>query len=173
MTAPKPLGLRALELAIQEIGKGEDPSLGNNRGRAVDAYRAHAGLAWSKGPWCAVFVSAMLARAAGGVDSVPFKLSPGARNLWDSAALSPGALCVAVPQPGDIIVWKRRNRLKLVVGGHIAFVRRYLPEKNDLLVTVDGNRDRTRGGKKYALVDAFFHSQGDWRHDLVGIVRLP
>jgi hypothetical protein len=167
------LGQRALALAILEIGKGEDPKLGNNQGRDVARFRQEAGLPWSKGAWCSVFVCAKLVCAAKeAAEDLPFQPLASAENAFHNMLEVPGAELVLVPRAGDIILWKRR-KLGVVIGRHIAFVRHFLRERNDLLVTVDGNKDRRWAGQKYALVDTFFHSQGDWRRDLAGIVRLP
>ncbi len=172
----KPLRVRALELAVLEIGKGEDPGLGNNRGADIDRFCMEAGVPWLIGEapsWCCILVCAKFACAAGGPGHLPFKPLASAENCWKEMLYVPGAELVTEPAPGDLLLWKRRNRFGIVVGRHIAFAKVYRKQQRDLLVTVDGNRDKRRGKGKYALVDSFVHQQGEWRDDLVGILRLP
>lgn len=171
--ANKSLGYRAMELGLKEIGRGEDPALGNNRGHYVSLWKVEAGLAWVKDgdPWCAIFASAMLARVCGGFDKVPFKLYSGARKLCESAATMPGARWSDEPVPGALALFKRPG------GMHVCFILEHRPDLGDRLRTLDGNKDKKRTWygkvKRYALVDTFGHPQGSWRETWQGGVVLP
>lgn len=166
------LGLRTLAYALAEIGKGEDPRLGNNLGEDIDRYCELAGMPWlvGTGPyWCSIFDSAMLVKACL-PGRPPFDMSPKAKTLWENASKSPGARIVDTPEPASLNLYKRRNKLGIVIGHHINITEKYDAEK-DLLVTVDGNRNLR--GQKFALVDRFPQQQGSWRKDYVGSVVLP
>jgi len=174
IVANKSLGLLGLEGAIQDIGKGEVPGK-NNRGPYIDQLCLEAGLPWLVGEapsWCCILVCAKTACAVGGPDNLPFKPLASAENCFNGMTKVPGAIIVFDDfLPGDILLWKR-YRFGVRVGSHIAFARRHWRDK-DRLITVDGNKDRKRGGKKYALVDSFLHPQGEWRENFVAGVRLP
>lgn len=160
------IGARLLGCAVSDIGKGEEGE--NNTGPYVSRLRHEAGLEWSKGPWCAVAVSAWLVRTEG--SKLTFHVSASARTLFDNAVASPTSrLLLEDPEPGAIICWVRRNRLGIKVGHHIAVIEKF-EKQRDWLQTVDGNHNRP--GQRFAQVDRFTHPQGSWRKDLVGVVAL-
>lgn len=168
--APPPtLGMRALACAIADIGEGEQD--GNNVGPYISELRAEIGMPWSKGPWCAVAVSAWLIRGAE-PDQLPFLPSPSALTLFQNAANSHGARLITLPEPGALICWVRRNKLGLKSGHHIALIETVeVGPQGTRLSTVDGNK--TARGQRFAFVDRFPHPQDSWKKDLVGMVALP
>ena len=116
------IGEAALEIAIAEIGQGED---GRNN---ITKYST------TEGPWCAAFVAWCLKKAAVALQrTLPFEPSAGARKLFSQIA-SAGTL-VTWPRPGDVVCW-RRGRARSWQG-HIGFVESSTPQ--GLIETVEGN----------------------------------
>ncbi len=154
-----------LLVAEKEIGKGEDPTLGNNRGADVDRYRAGDGTnkgEGGSGSWCGSFVSFCYVEAAGG--DLPFKTSRGAKRLGRNVAAA-GREC-DLPEPGAVIVWDR-GRLKWQ--GHVGLCHHYDPT-TDTLVTIEGNKNKR--GRRFAKVGYFTYPNGLWRKKLDRIATL-
>jgi len=154
-TGPSPLGLRALELARSQIGRGESGR--NNEGPDLDRYRmdkhGHVGPA---GAWCAAFGCWYL-EGAGAV----FKRSHSAKTLFANL-LKAGARKVAEPALGDLSLWHRG-----VAGartGHWGIVS--APLDGSAFKTIEANR-----GAFPSKVREYPHELGEAL--LLGFARLP
>lgn len=154
-----------LLVAEKEIGKGEDPAIGNNRGADVDRYRAGDGTGkgqGGRGSWCGSFVSFCHVEAAGGFP--PFETSRGAKRLGRNVA-AVGREC-DLPEPGAVIVW---DRGKLKWRGHVGLCHHY-DVTTDTLITIEGNKNRR--GQRFAKVGYFTYPNGLWRKKLDRIATL-
>ena len=82
-----PLTLRALEVAITQLGQQEDPA-GSNRGPMVDKYLRSVGL--NPGyAWCQAFVYWCYATAAAATGTkCPVIRTAGVRDCWNKTPLS-------------------------------------------------------------------------------------
>lgn len=105
--APPPrLGAVLVEMAVRELGKGEDPLLGNNQGHDVVRYRGGID---DKGAWCADFVFYCYAQAAkrlyGSRESLPFKRSRSAKGLY--RRIGKAGSFVKRPMVGDVVLFER------------------------------------------------------------------
>lgn len=149
-TGPEPkgglFGTLALRWIVSQIGKGEDPALGNNRGSDIEEWLAadgtgrpadtsrDDGMAWM---WCAVLISAGLVAGAKALGKqLPCETSRGALDLARKMR-NGGAALVDVDDvaPGDVLLLDRGK-----VGGrdyHICIVERVLG--GGVVGTVEGN----------------------------------
>lgn len=160
-----PLRLRALEFARREIGRGEDPSLGNNRGEVLDEYRETAGLPVGGGDaWCAAFICAMFVKASLS-GKAPFEVSTGAKRLVRNVAVA--GLETINPEPGAVICWHRG--IAVDWRGHVGLIESYNAE-SDLLVTIEGNKNLR--GQSIAKVERFSYPAGSWRERLYKIALI-
>ena len=140
---PKELRLRALEIALTQVGVKERPS---NRGKEVEEYQAEAGI-HPGDPWCAAFVNWCARRAAAelgvtsALEAVPLQgyvqsyVDHGKQHGWVVKAneVKPGHLfCVYHPS---------LNRY-----AHIGFVGEMLPSRTHF-TTVEGNAN-SQGGRE-------------------------
>mgnify|MGYP003153781975 FL=1 len=154
------LGLAALEVAIEEIGLGEEG--GNNSGPHVAKYK----LQEDDGPdddgaWCAAFISWCIEEACRrlGVE-MPFKRSQGAKRLFKNAG-NAGSF-TSTPRPGDLICWDRGTPGSWQ--GHIGIVEKI---DGSIVHTVEGNV-----GRYPSVVRRFMHDL-DRQSRLEGFARLP
>ena len=156
---PSALGLRALEVAVGELGRGEIG--GNNSGADVARYHGIAddGDDDDDGAWCAAFVGWCYQQAAGGRDALPFKRSGGAKVLFQRVAAA-GAR-VRYPAPGDVVCWHRGDPKGWQ--GHIGIVEHF---DGALVHTIEGNTGRYPS-KVRRLVRDFADP------NLVGFARAP
>ncbi len=100
---PSTIGLAALEVAREEIGRGEEGS--NNHGPHIRRY------GFGFGPfraWCAKFVFFCLFVGAGRI-SLKLKVEQewGARKLFRHIVASGMLVDLQYLQPGDIVLWSR------------------------------------------------------------------
>lgn len=156
------LHARALRIAINEIGNGEDPAMGNNRSERIYYYRKTDGTErpWNgNGPWCAAFVSSCFVRAAIDVGkALPFTTSRGAKALTESVR-DAGRRCT-YPEVGALICWHRSRLGAASRKGHVAVIAE-VDKATDSIVTIDGNKNMP--GEKFATVERFEHPAGRWR----------
>jgi hypothetical protein len=118
--SPAPPGRpTALDLARAELGATEVP-LGSNTGGRVSVYLARSG--FSAAPWCAAFISFILAEA--GITLLPYSarvaaLVASARAIGRWRDVDAGHS----PAPGDLAVFRRSGQDPRQGGdGHIAMV---------------------------------------------------
>jgi hypothetical protein len=165
---PSKLGLKALEVAILEIGNGELG--GNNSGNHVARYHGVIKDRGSDdiGAWCASFVGYCCSVAADsiGVD-LPFQKSGGAKTTYKRAGEAGQFVGVNQALPGDFVCWDRGKLLSNGMPswlGHIGFVEKL---ENGILHTVEGNV-----GRFPSTVRRFMHDI-DKEPKLIGCARLP
>jgi hypothetical protein len=128
-----PLGQRALEVAIREIGNGEEG--GNNSGPQVAKYHGiqDDGDPDDDGSWCASFVSWCFEEAARELGvSLPFERSGGAKQLFRNITSTGEVVSKALP--GDVVLWDRGEPGSWQ--GHIGIVEHV---EGGLLHTLEGN----------------------------------
>jgi hypothetical protein len=94
----------ALEIAIGEIGKGEE--LENNAGPDIEKY-LH-GLADPPANWCAGSLCWCYLQASDVLQvKLPFKYTLSARNLFNQFRSCKGLAIVEIPEPGDLMfLWR-------------------------------------------------------------------
>ena len=155
------LGLEALKIATENIGKGEEG--GNNSGPFVEMLH---GKEFDEdndddGAWCAAFVSwcSELACKKMGIQ-MPFKRSGGAKALYKR--ISKAGSIVDDPLPGDVVCWDRGKKGSWQ--GHIGFVESC---QGGILYTVEGNV-----GRYPSLVRNFQHDLSR-ENRLIGFARMP
>lgn len=124
-----PLASKALAIAATQVGVREH---GRNRGPEVDSYSRDIGHDPTKAdPWCAIFVSAMVKRAADALGvPVPLHLTAGVFTLDEQ---TPASMHRKTPVAGSIFIKNAHEHTGFVVG-----VR-----EDGTLDTVEGN---TNGG---------------------------
>lgn len=162
---PHPLLVKVLGCAKAELGHGEDPKLGNNRGAYVDHYRSLDGTgkgAGGKGSWCGVWICFVFIMAM--PEGIPFEPSRGAKRLGKNIAAAGRELYL--PEPGAVIVW---DRGVIAWKGHIGLCYSY-DAATDTLVTIEGNK--TRKGQRFAEVQFFTYPNGAWRKRLDRIATI-
>ena len=167
----------ALEIAISEIGNGENPALGNNRGDHIDRYRTATGEPGGAGAWCAAACSYWFSVAAAcfvGSDlkarrlRVPFPLSRGAKRLVRN--MGTAGRFVDLPEPGCLIGWHNRNLGPRHWRGHVEIVCSYREDHDELLtISANANNRQLESGRRYSIVDRRTWSRGSWR---VGLYRI-
>ena len=130
------LGLTALSVAIECLGKGEEG--GNNSGPFVEMLfgKEYDGDDDDDGAWCAAFVSFCFKQASlsSGVD-LAFKTSFGAKRLFKN--IGNAGQFVSLPKPGDIVCWDRGTPGSWQ--GHIGIVEKC---EEGILHTIEGNTGR-------------------------------
>ena len=101
---------KTLEIAATQIGVREH---GRNRGPEIDAYNREIGHDSAKAhPWCAIFVSAMVKRAADALGvPVPIRLTAGCWTLDEQA---PPYMRSSVPAAGAIFLLNGHRHTGLV-----------------------------------------------------------
>ena len=130
------LASSALEVALGELGNGEEG--GNNSGPHIARYKGIAddGDPDDDGAWCASFVSFCFDTAADCLDiDLPFKTSHGAKALYKRIAEA-GAK-VSAPIPGDVVCWDRGKPGSWQ--GHIGIVEKF---EGGIVYTIEGNVGR-------------------------------
>lgn len=136
LTKAGPLGRKALDVAIGELGTMEVPA-GSNSGPRVNQYLASVGL----GPgfaWCAAFVYWCASQAAAGANPLP--RTGGVQKMWrDGLSLGLPALTTAeaLAQPNRIAPGMAFFITHGAGTGHTGFVEGLLPDGR--LMTVEGN----------------------------------
>ena len=155
------LGLQALAIAAESIGKGEEG--GNNSGPFVEMLHGKEfdGDDDDDGSWCAAFVSWCCEQACKKMGvQMPFKRSGGAKALY--RRIYKAGSKVDNPLPGDVVCWDRGKKGSWQ--GHIGFVESC---QNGILYTIEGNT-----GKYPSLVR---RSQHDLSREnrLIGFARIP
>ena len=152
-----PLGFAALEVAVEELGRGE--AGGNNYGPDVVRYRRGID---DGGPWCADFVSWCFLEGAKRLGlTVQFRVSRSARRLC--ARIARAGFVVTTPRPGDVFLLSRG--LAGSRKGHTGFVEHLQPD-GATFTTIEGNR-----GAYPSKVGQFERRLGDG--DLILIARAP
>ena len=155
------LGLTALAIAIENIGKGEEAS--NNSGEFVEMLhgKIYDGDLDDDGAWCAAFISWCFSQACEKLNiEIPFQCSSGAKSLYRKIG-SAGEF-IDDPSPGDVVCWDRG-----VTGswqGHIGIVEKC---SNGILYTIEGNV-----GRYPSVVSRFTHNL-DLQPRLEGYARCP
>lgn len=127
---PSSLGLRAAQIARQEVGVTEQPK-GSNRGPRVDIYQGGKGQFW-----CCHFVSWCVEQA--GQSPFGHLASVAALREWAQGHRAYIRAATAEPLTGDIFTMARTDRAGRVVGGHTGFVISYDPAAKRMK-TVEGN----------------------------------
>jgi len=155
------LGGFALELAHEDIGKGEDCDHGgvhkNNCGPYVRLVRGDD----LRDAWCAAAVSYWFRGAATQLDvRLPFTPSLSARRLFKRMVAAGGTI-VKLPQAGDVALWSRPPN---PFSGHIGIVSRVEAPLPGAFFAIEANV-----GPR-AVVAEFPHRVGEKR--LLGFVRL-
>ncbi len=134
----KRLHLVALEIAVDDLGEGEDGA--NNRGPYIRFIRSVDGT--GRGPkgagaWCACFVSSCLVRAAGHLGyELPVKTTRSAQAIYKRVSRV-GSLSQE-PRVGDLICW-RRTKEAGDWRGHVGIVEKV---EGDTVHAIEGNRGR-------------------------------
>jgi hypothetical protein len=165
--------LLGLELAENELGKGEDPELGNNRGADVYRYRSEDGTGMpsqGNGPWCSSFAASRHEVAAGNLGlEMACRTSRSAKRYCD--LMTAGGRPLDEPEPGCIVVWSRGAPSTWGTSrkGHIGICVSYDPGM-DTLITIEGNK--TQRGQRFAKVARFAYRAGSWRSRLYGLATL-
>ena len=158
---PPQLAGAMLQVAIENLGKGEEG--GNNSGPFVEMLhgKEYDGDTDDDGAWCARFVSYCLAQACDRLDAVmPCKPSGGAKRLYKS--IGKAGSFVEHPMPGDVVCWDRGKKGSWQ--GHIGIVERC---EDGVLYTVEGNV-----GRYPSKVRRFKHDLKSQTR-LEGFARLP
>ncbi len=128
-----PRGRAALRVALQEVASGAGEEGGNNRGPFVRKYLN--GIIAPPADWCAGFVSWCFDQPAG---SCPFGYTLGARDLLRRCRARGWGFDhrVELPQPGDMVVWRRGP----IDGwqGHVGLV--FEASEGGMLYTIEGNK---------------------------------
>lgn len=152
----------AIDYAIGEIGSGEDPRLGNNKGLDIERYHGVIS-AKSSGNWCAAFVSYCYKRAAAELQTtLPFALSAGAKRLAKN--IGEAGRTLKVPEAGAVICWNRG------IGwtGHIGIVESTFATADGIsITTIEGN-----AGKFPSRVERYHYREGSWQKRLYLMARL-
>jgi hypothetical protein len=158
------LHARALDIARGDLGKGEQGT--NNRGPYIEQIRSVDGT--GRGPsgagaWCACFASSCLVRAASVLGlTLPIKTSRSAQALYKRVGKA--GRFVEVPEPGDLICWRRTEQ----AGdwrGHVGIVERVT---GDTVETIEGNR-----GPYPAVVARYrYNLRAERARKLLGFARL-
>jgi len=142
------IGVHALRFAIGEMKKGAGEEGGNNMGPFVAKYHKMSTdkLSQVKYAWCAAFVSYCFSKAAADQNrTMPFKYTGGAQNILNQARANnkyifkpsdtkDAASGHDVPEPGDVVVWKRGSQ---AWQGHVGIVHSV---KDGILFVIEGNR---------------------------------
>jgi hypothetical protein len=119
------LARKTLDIAATQIGVREH---GRNRGPEIDGYCRDIGHdPEAADPWCAIFVSAMVKRAAESL-GMPMPLRPTA-GCWTLDENAPKSLHVAVPVAGCIFITNGHK--------HTGFVESVLADGS--CATIEGN----------------------------------
>ena len=158
---PNLLGLAALEVAIKNLGMGEEG--GNNSGEFVEMLHGknYDGDPDDDGSWCASFISWCFEQACDNLNiKMPFARSGGAKSLYRKIGAA-GEL-IDHPQPGDVVCWDRGVRGSWQ--GHIGIVEKC---ENGILYTIEGNV-----GRYPSVVCRFTHNL-DLQPRLEGFARCP
>ncbi len=158
------LQLLALEIAVADLGKGEDGA--NNWGPFIRFIRSVDGTGRGpkgRGAWCSCFMSSCLIRAAGQLGyELPVKTTRMARALYKRTGRI--GTFTQEPQPGDFICWYRTKD----AGdrrGHIGIVETV---DGDVIRAVEGNR-----GKYPSVVSRYVYSlKRERKRKLLGFSRL-
>ena len=156
-----PLGLAALQVAIANIGHGEEG--GNNSGPFVEMLQGkqYDGDTDDDGAWCAAFIGWCFEKGAARLGTtLPFKRSAGAKKLWKN--IGNAGSFPSVPAPGDVFCFDRGKKGSWQ--GHIGIVERYA---DGIMYTVEGNV-----GRYPSKVRRFMHDLAD-QSRLEGFARAP
>tara|TARA_Y100000004_G_C8859320_1_gene388297 strand:- start:119 stop:802 length:684 start_codon:yes stop_codon:yes gene_type:complete len=154
-------GIIALEIAISQIGNGEEG--GNNSGPFVEMlkHKEYDGDTDDDGAWCASFVSWCFEQAYEAIgEPMPFAYSEGAKQTWKNIG-NAGSFPES-PAPGDVVCWDRGDPGSWQ--GHIGFVEKL---EDGILYTVEGNV-----GSYPSKVRRFQHVMKD-QDRLEGFGRTP
>jgi len=147
------LALTALEIALDDVGRGEIGA--NNAGAYVWSLTGRK----TSGAWCAAAVYTWIKRAANRVGvRCPVPRIHSARKLV-AAIIDAGGEVVDQPMPGDIVLWSRGRPWQ----GHVGIVAETCLQR---FRSVEGNR-----GRFPALVKVFTHRMDERR--LLRFVTLP
>ncbi len=124
----------AVQIAAGEIGHGEDPALGPNRGEWVRQYCAPHG---DGHQWCAAFAGWCYQAAADSLAiPLPFKRSLGAKRLGANvAAVGRKFTDATKARAGDLAIWHRGAAGSWL--GHVALVESVGDAHT--ITTVEGN----------------------------------
>ncbi len=134
LSSPSALGLEMLDVAIEELGKGEVGS--NNVGPHVAKYKQVIGIhnPEDAGAWCAALMSYCLVTASDRMQYTPkTAVSGGAKALYNNACQA--GLRLDYPIPGALVCWDRGTPGSWQ--GHIGIVEKY---EGGILHTIEGNK---------------------------------
>ena len=154
-------GLAALNVAISQIGQGEEG--GNNSGPFVEMlkHQKYDGNDDDDGAWCASFVSWCFEQAYQELGSpMPFAYSEGAKKIYNNVG-GAGSF-PEKPAAGDVVCWDRGDPGSWQ--GHVGFVERV---EAGILYTVEGNV-----GSYPSKVKRFMHDLAD-QSRMEGFARAP
>ena len=137
------LSQRRLTIALGELGQHEIPGAAQNpRIREYERGARRNGLPVADSEdvaWCAAFVGWCTAKAAiFGEKTSPWRIS--VAEIWqDAIHLGTAKAATYVPQPGDLILFKRNGQDPRNGGqGHVCIVETS-PDSNGLFTTIGGN----------------------------------
>jgi len=157
-----PVATRILDVARSELGRGEDPALGNNRGADIERWSRACGFPVGRGgAWCATFASFVLLRATSSTHP-DLKLSRGAKRLVRNVAAVGENL--AAPRPGALIAWNRGSGISW--RGHVGICEEFNSQLGTL-VTIEGNR-----GDVPSRVRRYMYGPDEWSRRLYRIAGL-
>lgn len=135
---------KALQIAIDELNLGAKEIGGNNSGPWVSKYLNPAGLIPPQN-WCASFVSYCYMKAAGSKENMPFRYSPGAKDILSQMKKKGWVIPSGTdPEPGDIVVWWRVRADGWQ--GHIGLVHH---TADGFIYTIEGNKSSKVQGFHY------------------------
>jgi hypothetical protein len=133
------LQLKALEIAISQLGKEEVPR-GSNWGEPVKSYLASVGITFPAS-WCMAFMYWCFKQSAKELGiTIPLTKTGGVLNAWQKA---PATVKVTDPEPGDIFIQDHGHGL-----GHTGIVERV---DGDVVHTIEGNTNDTGAREGYEV----------------------
>jgi len=148
------LGIKALELAIEQVGQCEQPK-GSNSGPMVDEYLRAAGL----GPgyaWCQAFVYWCYTKACAELQIPnPMVKTAGVRDCWNrSTDCKRVGKTDAVENPACIKPGDQFILFMAGGSGHTGIVEQAVQDENDnwVLHTIEGNSNNNGSREGYAVV---------------------
>jgi len=152
------LSQKALEIAISQLGKEENPR-GSNWGKVGDPvpmYLASVGINFPAS-WCMAFVYWCFDEAAKQLGILnPLPKTGGVLNAWENRPRHR----VKIPQPGDVFIMDLGHGL-----GHTGIVEIVHP---DDLPTIEGNTNDTGSREGYEVARKVRHD----RNPIIGYLRF-
>lgn len=150
---------RALEIAISQVGKEENPR-GSNWGKASDPvpeYLASVGINFPAS-WCMAFMYWCYGKAADNLGLInPMFKTGGVLTGWGSRPRSQ----VKLPKPGDVFIMDLGHGL-----GHTGIIEKI--DEDGTLHTIEGNTNDTGSREGYEVARKVRHNQ----KPIIGYLRF-